>query len=470
MTGMSRFRMIIICLALLLEGMSTSGINVQVGALRAQLALDEGQLQFVASAFLIAYAGLLPIAGSLADAFDRRRVFLTGIVFFGVGCVLCALAWSAEALIAGRIVQGAGAALSAPAALALITAGLPEGAQRNRAVAIYSAMGAVGFSLGLVVPGAAVTWFGWRWSFLISVPAVILVLIATMGISSAQQRVRRRPDVIGGVLLTVALMLAVHLIGSASTAAPLGMLIQLAVLVVATCALAVRGGVRGIPRAVLAQPRFIAACLALGGLFAGVVGSMYALSLSYAGGSGDGGLTVALLIVAQPVLFSLTAGLGARLVTFWGPARVFALGAGVFVLSLTWLAWAQDLLVQAQTLPEQALPVWTAMIPAMAGVGVSLGLCFPAASVGAVDATPADFRATTAGLLTTAQNVGGALGIAVLTLVGAIPAGVGPGEGLTAALLWSAGFACIGVTASAFVLLFAPSRVPTPAPAGAGVA
>ncbi|MDQ0615878.1 MFS family permease [Microbacterium sp. W4I4] len=476
MAAVSRFRMIIICLALLLEGMSTSGINVQLGALRAELALGEGSLQFVASAFLIAYAGMLPIAGSLADSFDRRRIFLLGIVFFGLGCVLCALAWSAESLVTGRIVQGAGAALSAPAALALITAGLPQGLERNRAVAIYGTMGAIGFSLGLVVPGAAVTWFGWRWSFLISVPVVLLVLAATWGLRSAAQHHGRRPDVLGAVVLTVGLMLAVHLLGSMSTSEPLRMLAQLALLVVAACWLMLRRGVRGIPRAVVTEPRFIAACLALGGLFAGVVGSMYVLSLAHAGANGEAALTVALLIVAQPVAFSLTAGIGSRLVTRWGAPRVFASGAVVFALSLSWLGWAQSVLTHAHALPvsqlppnTELLPVWIAMIPAMAGVGLSLGLCFPAASVGAVDATPLEFRATTAGLLTTAQNIGGALGIAVLTAIGAVPAaadvGADPGAAVGTALLWSAGFALIGLASASIVLLVTADRRRTGAPA-----
>lgn len=376
MASMGRFRMIIVCLALLLEGMSTSGINVQLGALRTELSLSDGELQLVASAFLIAYAGLLPIAGALADRLDRRRVFLAGIALFGVGCVVCAGAPSSGLLIAGRVIQGAGAALSAPAALALITAGLPTGAARNRAVAIYGAMGAVGFSLGLVIPGAAVEWFGWRWSFLISVPAVILVFVATYGIRSVSSRAKGSPDVVGAVLLTAALMLTVHFVGAITTLPLIVLATEAGVILVLAVWLIRRRGVRDIPRSVVATPRVQAACLALGGLFAGVVGSMYALSLGLSDGQGASALTVALLIVPQPILFSLSAGVGARLVTAWGAPRVFALGAAVFVISLLWLGAAHD------------APVWAGILPAMAGVGVSLGLCFPAASVGAVDATP----------------------------------------------------------------------------------
>lgn len=439
---LNRFRIVIICLALLLEGMSTSGINVQLGALHHDLGIGDDALHLVASAFLIAYAGILPIAGALADRLDRRRVFRSGIALFGVGCVVCALAFEPVGLIAGRVVQGMGAALSAPAALALITQGLPQGAARNRAVAIYGAMGAAGFSLGLVLPGAAVTLLGWRWSFLISVPVVLLVFAATLGIPASERVTRPRPDVLGSVLLTVALMLCMHLLGVLTTAPWMQLVIEAALLFTVAMLLVMRRGVRDIPRAVVASPRFQASAVALGSLFAGVVGSMYALSLAVAG-SGFTALETALLIVAQPVLFSLTAAAGARIVTRWGAARTFGIGAVVFAAGLCWLT------MTVGTLP---LPVTT--IPAMAAVGVSLGLCFPAASVGAVDATPAEYRATTAGLLTTAQNTGGAFGIAALTALGAVATSV---AGMGAAMLWSAVFALVGVGVSGMLLWFSGS-------------
>lgn len=446
MSGMSRFRMGVVCLALLLEGMSASGINVQIGAVRAELAVPQAELQLVASAFLIAYAGLLPIAGSLADRLDRRRVFLIGIALFGVGCAVCAAAPGGELLVAGRFVQGAGAALSAPAALALITAGLPEGGDRNRAVALYGAMGAVGFSLGLVVPGAVVTFAGWRASFLVSLPVVALVLAATWSVRVPGGGRGGRPDLLGAVLLTAALMLAVHLVGAVGALPPAALAIEAALAVAAVVWLVARGGVRGFPRAVVASPRVRAACLALGGAFAAVVASMYALSLGLVEREAATALLVALLILPQPIAFSLGAGLGARLVTRFGPPRVFAAGAAVLAASLAWLAAA-----------ELAAPPWLGVLPAMAGVGCSLALCFPAASVGAVDATPPELRATTAGLLTTAQNVGGALGIALVTTAGLVPA---PGNelGIGPAMLLSAAFAIVGAAGAALVLALGVRR------------
>jgi len=440
--------MVVVCLALLLEGMSTSGINVQIGAVHADLTLLPAELHLVPSAFLIAYAGLLPVAGSLADRLDRRRVFLLGIALFGVGCLVCAVAPGPWALVAGRFVQGAGAALSAPAALALITAGLPEGGARNRAVAIYGAMGAVGFSLGLVLPGAVVTTLGWRWSFAASVPAVLLVLAATWSVRSEPAQRGARPDLRGAAMLTAALMVALHLLGAFTTLSGAWLALEGGVLVALVARLVVRGGVRDLPRSVVGNPRVQSACLALGGLFAGVVASMYALSLA-AHADGLDAIVVALLVVPQPVVFSLTAAAGARLVTARGPVVPFVAGGLLFAASVGWLA-----------VVGLDAPAWFGVLPAMAGVGAALGLCFPAASVGAVDATPAHARATTAGVLTTAQNSGGALGIACLSALAVVPA-AGSGIGVEQAMAWSGGLALAGLGAAALVLGTARRREAT---------
>lgn len=407
--AMPTARMALVCLALLLEGMSSSSINVQVAAISVDLQIDGGALQLVAGVFLIAYAGLLPAAGRLVDGWNRRAVFLMGVALFGVGCLVCAGAWSAPALVAGRIVQGAGAALSAPAALALITAGLGEGPARNRAVALYGAMGAVGFSLGLVVPGAAVTWWGWRWSFVVFVPVVLVVLLATWTIKAPNTMRRSAIDPTGAIGVTVLLVVAVHAIGGIGRVAwPLVGIETLAVMV-GVLLLARRSGGAGFPAEVVRSPRVQSACLGLAAVFAGVVASMYVLSLGL-GRFGYGPLTVGLLILPQPLFFSSFAGVGAKLVSRLRPAPVFAAGGLLLVVSLGYLA-----------LVSTSLPIAVQLLPAMAGIGVSLALCFPAASIAAVDAAPPQLRGTTSGLLTTAQNVGGALGLAVVTALAVVP-------------------------------------------------
>ena len=400
---MSRFRMAIICLALLLEGMSSSSINVQISAIRGDLASAGAYLELVVGAFLISYAGLLPIAGRLVDVWNRRTVFLLGVGLFGVGCLLCAGAWSIWPLVAGRFIQGAGAALSAPAALALITTGLGEGHTRNRAIALYGAMGAVGFSLGLVLPGFVVANWGWRLSFLLFVPITLLVLAATVTVRTSGTKTPQRIDALGALLLTAALMIGMHAIGGIGTLSIWWLAGEFLAVDVIIVVLILRGGVGGFPREVLRSPRVIAACMALGSVFAAVVSSMYILSLGLEVHRGADAFDVALLILPQPLCFSLLAGFGSRLVGRFGPGRILAAGATLLVVSVCHLG-AVGLTVSPLI----------GVLPAMAGVGVSLALCFPAASIAAVNSAPECFRGTTAGLLTTAQNVGGAAGLAAI--------------------------------------------------------
>ena len=417
---LGRVQMVIVCLALLLEGMSSSSINVQVAAIQRDLALTSVELQTVASAFLLSYAGLLPVAGRLVDSWNRRSVFLIGVTLFGVGCIACALSNSALLLGAGRLIQGAGAALSAPAALALITTGLGETSRRNSAIALYGAMGAVGFSLGLVLPGGVVAMLGWRASFLLFVPIVLLVLVATWTIRSASAQGGQRVGVVNSLLFTVALFASMHLLGAFAGLPPVVVIIEALGIAVLVAVLVVRRSERLFPAAVIGAPHVLAACIGLAGVFAGVTASMYVLSLGLAARNGADAFFVGLLILPQPLLFSLLSGTGARLITRFGSGPAFLAGTTLLILSLVYLGVMGT--SSSLEVMGTSSSLMIAVLPAMAGVGAALALCFPAASIAAINATPERYRGTAASLLTTSQNVGGSIGLAVVTLLAFVPA------------------------------------------------
>lgn len=413
--SLPRGRVLVVCLALFLEGMSSSSINVQVAALDAEFHPTAVELQLIAAVFLVSYAGLLPLAGQLVDRCDRRRVFHLGVLLFGLGSLLCAVAPSATVLVLGRFGQGAGAALSAPAALALITDGLPEGPARNRAVTTYGAMGAVGFSTGLVLPGALVTALGWRSSFLVLLPIVALVLATTRGVPRGRPAGAEDPggrmDLSGALLLTGGLAVALALVSGSATLPAQVLVGGVVIVAVVLGRLVRRGGVQGVPGSVFGRPRVLAAGLGLATVFAGVLSSMFVLSLALQVHHGYDAYEVGLLILPQPVAFSAAARLGSRAVDRYGPGRVLA--AGILLIAVTLLGLAT---VDAGSLVHRTLV-------GMAAIGVGMALAFPAASIAAVDAAPESLRGTTAGLLTTAQNIGGALGLAVVTAFGLVPHG-----------------------------------------------
>ncbi|ACQ79320.1 major facilitator superfamily MFS_1 [Beutenbergia cavernae DSM 12333] len=414
----------LVCLALLLEGMASSSINVQVEPVRVDLGLGPVELQLVASAFLVLYAGLLPIAGRLVDSRGARGAFRLGVALFVLGSLLCAGAWDGWALVAGRAVQGVGAALSAPAALALVTSGLGAGSLRDRAVATYGAMGAAGFSLGLVVPGFVVAHAGWRASFAVLAPVGIALAVATWHIERGAAPTRERVGGARAVVLTAvlaAVLVALGGIGTlpASVVAGVG-----AAALAGAVALALAPGRRLVPPELLRLPSVRAASVSLAALFAGVLASLFVVSLALQTGRDLDAFDVGLLLLPQPLAFALVARVGARAVGRWGAPRALAAGIGAVLAALAALSLAPG------------LPT-AVVLPAMAGIGVGLALAYPAASIWAVDGAPPSARGTTAALLTTAQNVGGASGLAVLTALSLVPpaTSAGPGLMVSAALL-----------------------------------
>ena len=161
--------LIVLCGALFLDALDVSMVGVALPSIRADLGLTTSSLQWVVSGYVLGYGGLLLLGGRAADLLGRRRVFLTALAVFAVASLFGGLVSSAGLLIAARFIKGVAAAFTAPASLSIITTTFAEGPQRNRAVSIYSAFGASGFSLGLVLSGL-LTEVSWRWTLLLPAP------------------------------------------------------------------------------------------------------------------------------------------------------------------------------------------------------------------------------------------------------------------------------------------------------------
>ncbi len=164
-----------LCGALFLDGLDVSMVGVALPSLEADLGMSTSSLQWVVSGYVLGYGGLLLLGGRAADLLGRRRVFLVAIAVFAVASLLGGVVSSGAAVVATRFIKGVAAAFTAPAGLSIITTTFPEGPARNRAVSIYTATGASGFSMGLVF-GGLMTEVGWRWSFLLPVPVALAVL------------------------------------------------------------------------------------------------------------------------------------------------------------------------------------------------------------------------------------------------------------------------------------------------------
>ncbi|SMD24049.1 MFS transporter [Kibdelosporangium aridum] len=408
----SWWRIGFICAVLLLEGMSSSSINVQIGALERHFGLSPALLQLTVGAFLIAYAGLLPLAGRWVDTRGGRTVFLWGVALFGLGCVICAAALSGLWLVAGRFAQGAGAALSAPAAVALIIAGLPPGKTRNQAMGLYAAMGAVGFSLGLVLPAFVVTELGWRASFLVYLPLVVAMLIIGQTIQRSAAP-GGKLDPLSAIAVTIAMMLAVHAIADVCNAPLWSTAVQLggALLLGMTVKLS---GRRLFPVEVTRSAGVLSGSFALAGVFAALVTSVYLVSLALQ--ANNTAFEVGLALVPQSISNAIATMFGAKLVTRFGARKVLTTGMALVVTALGYLGTV-----------GMSLPYAAGLLPAFVIIGISIALSYPAASIMAVDAVQPEHHGSAAGLLTSFQNVGGAAGLAVATAAAVVPL---PGSGV----------------------------------------
>ncbi|HEX2126961.1 MAG TPA: MFS transporter, partial [Thermoleophilaceae bacterium] len=172
--------LLVLCGALFLDALDVSMTGVALPSIRADLGMSTSSLQWVVSAYVLGYGGFLLLGGRAADLLGRRRMFLISLGVFVVASGLGAVANDGTLLIITRFIKGVSAGFTAPAGLSIITTSFAEGPTRNKALAIYTATGATGFSLGLVFSGL-LTEVGWRWVFLFPAPlALITLLAATM--------------------------------------------------------------------------------------------------------------------------------------------------------------------------------------------------------------------------------------------------------------------------------------------------
>jgi MFS family permease len=201
----------------LLDGTTTI---VALPSIGAGLRFSEQGLQWVLSAYAVTFGGLLLLGAAAADLLGRRRVFMAGAVFFTTASLLCGLAWSPAALLAARVVQGAGAAIMTPTALSIISTTFTEGSERNKALGIWGALGGIGATTAWLIGGPLVDGPGWRWIFFINVPVGLaaLALSPVLLRESRAALTRRSHDPAGALTITGALVLLVYAVVKASGA------------------------------------------------------------------------------------------------------------------------------------------------------------------------------------------------------------------------------------------------------------
>jgi len=211
-----RLALYVLCTGVLMIVLDVTIVNVALPSIQGELGFSPSGLAWVINAYLIAFGGLLLLAGRLGDLLGQRRIFLTGLVTFTVASVGCGAAADPTVLVLARLVQGAGGALTSAVILGLIVVMFPEPREQAKAIGMYAFVASAGGAVGLLAGGVLTQWVNWHWIFFVNVPIGAATLAAARRLlppdADAGAGLRDRADVLGAALITSALMLGVYTI------------------------------------------------------------------------------------------------------------------------------------------------------------------------------------------------------------------------------------------------------------------
>ncbi len=406
--------LLVVCLAQFMVILDVSIVNVALPSIHDALGFSTTGLQWVVNAYTLTFAGFLMLGGRCADLLGRRRVFLAGTALFGFASLLCALADSRGLLLGARALQGFGGAVLSPATLSIVTSSFEAGPERNRAVGMWGAMGALGASSGALLGGILTQGFGWQAIFAVNVPLAVAVVVYGLRVISAARpdAERRHFDVAGAVLVTASLVgLTFGIVrtdtlgwGSLGVLAPLAaglVLLGAFALVEARFAEAPL-----IPLAVLRYGQLRVANLVVILLYAAFFPVWFFLTLYLQQVLHYDAIQAGLSFLPMTLSIFAASTLAPRFVSRFGPRAVIAAGMLCATIGMALLVGVAP----HGSYLSDVLP--GAMLSAI-GMGFSL---VPSTIV-AMQSLPASQSGLGSGLLNTSRLMGGALGLAVLSTI-----------------------------------------------------
>jgi EmrB/QacA subfamily drug resistance transporter len=438
--------LIVLCGALFLDALDVSMIGVALPSIKSDLDMSTSSLQWVVSAYVLGYGGFLLLGGRAADLLGRRRVFLIALTVFIVASTLSGLANDGTLLIATRFIKGVSAAFTAPAALSIITTSFAEGRARNKALAVFTATGAVGFSLGLVF-GGILTDIGWRWVFFMPAPVALVILLAGLRLVPPDRAAAsswRSLDVFGAVSMTSAMLLLVFTLVEAPahgffSARTIGSLTAVVLLFAAFVWRERRAPSPLVRLGILRSGNLVRANLGAMALFGGWVGFQFVTTLYLQGIRGWSPLQTGLAIFPAGLLVVLLSPVIMPMIARYGTTRLIAAGLlSVGAGYALFLRIGLDSTYLADILPTFLL------------AGVGFALSFGPLNVAATSGVAAEEQGLAGGLLNTSFQFGGALVLAIVTAVNNSYTGAGPQavlDGFHAALYVSVAASLFGVVA-----------------------
>jgi EmrB/QacA subfamily drug resistance transporter len=428
-------------------------VNVALPSIQVDLGFSQENLQWVISAYALVFGGFLLLGGRMADLLGRRRLFLAGLVIFGLGSLLCGLAWSDAALIGARAIQGLGAAIITPAALSILTTTFREGRERNIALGAWGAVGGFGAAAGVLLGGILTDALSWEWIFFVNVPvALVALIVSPILLGESRDAGAKSFDALGAMLVTGGLTLVVLAITQGhswgwGSFATIGTFVLAAVLLAGFVAWEqriedplMRFSIFRVRTVLGANITGFILGTALFGMFL-----MLTLYMQQVLGYSPMKTGVAYLAVAGTSI--IWANVAAQLVGRVGVKPLVT--AGMALLSVGMLLF---------TRLEVNGNYWTDLFPGFLIIAMGLAFCFVPISIAALAGIKPSEAGLASGLINTSQQIGGALGIAILSTIAttradnAIQTGTARSsafvEGFQAAFWVGAAIAAVGVVAA----------------------
>ncbi len=393
--------------------LDASIVNVALPSIGDALDFSQENLPWVVNAYVLTFGGFLLLGGRTADLLGRRRVFMAGLLLVAVASLAAGFAATEGQLIAARAAQGLGAAIISPAALSIVTTIFKDGAERNRALGVWGAVAGSGGAAGVLLGGILTDGLGWEWVLWVNVPVSLIALALTPRLIAESRAVHevRAFDVAGAVTVTAALSILVYAVVDAESAGwgsskTIGLLALSVVLLAAFVAIELRARKPLVPFSIF-RIRTLTGANVVGLLVGASLFSMFFfISLYMQQVLGYSAIHAGLSYLPLALTIMASAGIASQLVTKLGYKPVLAVGLLFIVAGLVWFS-------RVSVGGGFTTDILGPSLLAAAG----LGFAFVTTTIAAVSGVPEEESGLASGLINTSQQIGGALGLAVLSSV-----------------------------------------------------
>jgi EmrB/QacA subfamily drug resistance transporter len=451
--------LILLCAAQFVVVLDASIVNVALPTIGEALDFSESSLPWVVNAYVLTFGGFLLLGGRLADLLGRRRIFMIGLVVFALASLAGGLATTSGQLIAARAVQGLGGALLSPAALSIVATTFKDGAERNKALGVWGAVAGSGGAAGVLLGGVLTEYLGWEWVLWVNVPiGIAAAAIAPSLLAETRDEGEvRHFDVAGAVTITAGLsslvfaLVDANEVGWGSTQTILTLAAS-ALLLAAFVVIETRSKAPLVPFSIF-RVRTITGANVVGLLVGASLFSMFFfISLYMQQVLGYSAIKAGLSYLPLAISIILSAGIASQLVTKVGFKPILATGMALIAAGLIWFS---QISLDGSFLGDILGPSLLA--------AVGLGFSFVPVTIAAVSGIEDREQGLASGLINTSQQVGGALGLAILAAVSNSVTGnsIDPAvliEGFQDAFLVGAGFAVLGLIATLLLIRNSDSR------------